>query len=99
MLVSTGAHAVLGDEQLSIGKAMLLGPCRVIPQEYTNVRCTSVDLPARLLPESIVDMAAQLIRETDVAMADAVVAYRGKHRWVQTFEAMRVEEPLACQRG
>jgi hypothetical protein len=46
--ISEGVQEVTGDERLRPKKAMLLGPCRVIPQEYPGIDCRSVDV---VLPE------------------------------------------------
>src|SRR4029079_9488725 len=44
-VVSDGLHRLAGDRVSHPEKALLLGPCKVIPQEYPRVRCRSIDLP------------------------------------------------------
>jgi non-ribosomal peptide synthase protein (TIGR01720 family) len=83
IVVSNSLHKVLGDEHLVPAKATLLGPCRLIPQEYPNVTCRSIDVTL----DSI-----ELLTELNVTGADAVVAYRNGKRWVQTFEPVRLRE-------
>jgi NAD(P)-dependent dehydrogenase (short-subunit alcohol dehydrogenase family) len=82
-VISNHLQDVTGDEFLSPAKAILLGPCLVIPQEHPNMRCTSIDLedgrPAEVCAEF-------LLKELSAGTADAVVAYRGKRRWVRAFE-------------
>jgi acyl transferase domain-containing protein/aryl carrier-like protein len=77
-------------------KATLLGPCTVIPQEYPNIACQSIDivLPERGTPEQE-ELADQLIAELSAPSADRIIAYRGCHRLVQTFEAARIGEAIA----
>jgi phthiocerol/phenolphthiocerol synthesis type-I polyketide synthase E len=92
-VVSNNLHAVTGDEQLCPEKATLLGPCRVIPQEYQNITCRSIDL---LLAEAgglkLQDLLDQLLAESAASEDSArVVAYRGRHRWVQDFEQLRLD--------
>ncbi len=41
---STGLQAVTGDERICPAKAMLLGLCRTVPQEYPHIACRSVDV-------------------------------------------------------
>ncbi|HEU4596546.1 MAG TPA: type I polyketide synthase, partial [Pyrinomonadaceae bacterium] len=43
-VVTSGMQAVHGDELLHPSKATVLGPCKVIPQEYPHVTCRSVDV-------------------------------------------------------
>ena len=45
-VVSSGMHAVGGESWVCADKATLLGPCRVIPQEYPHLSCRSVDVVA-----------------------------------------------------
>jgi len=85
VVVSNHMQDVIGSEHLDPAKALLLGPVTVIPQEYANLRCTSIDVDlagADRQRETLVD---RLLAETASAGSDAVIAYRGGHRWVQTF--------------
>jgi KR domain/Phosphopantetheine attachment site len=82
-VVSDGLHKVTGKENLSPSKAILLGPCRVIRKEFTNLRCANVDLTEG---PSVEDCAQLLFKEISVQTAEAVVAYRDSVRWVQSIE-------------
>lgn len=103
LVVSSGIQEVTGDETLRPEKATLLGPCKVIPQEHPNIICRSVDVivpsQASELEERI---AGQLLIEQETQTRGEVIAYRGTHRWVQSFEPMRLEEiaerPLRLRR-
>jgi acyl transferase domain-containing protein/thioesterase domain-containing protein/acyl carrier protein len=68
-------------------KATLLGPCKVIPCEFTNMRCESVDIeiPA---PDSRQEalLLDGLVAELATPHADDTVAYRAGQRWVQDYE-------------
>lgn len=82
---------VTGEEALCPEKAMLLGPCKVVPQESPNITCQSIDLviPAsRVFRDRDID---QLLMDLATQSSDRVIAYRGGHRWVQTFEPVRPE--------
>jgi phthiocerol/phenolphthiocerol synthesis type-I polyketide synthase E len=85
-VVSRGAQEVTGEEALEPEKATLLGPCRVIPQEMEGIDCRSIDLPARAGDAQI--LAERLLGEIEAQAPERAVAYRGSHRWVQTFEAV-----------
>jgi acyl transferase domain-containing protein len=43
--VSTDTQEVGWGEAVLPEKVMALGPCKVIPQEHTNIRCYSIDVP------------------------------------------------------
>ncbi len=86
-VISSGLHAVSGDEELHPEKATLLGPCKVIPKEYEGIVCRSVDIC--LPPTASAELADLLVAELASAAHDNLVAYRGKRRWVQTFEPLR----------
>jgi acyl transferase domain-containing protein/acyl carrier protein len=94
---------VTGDESLLPEKATVLGPCKVIPQEYANIKCRVVDIA--LAAAGSVDeerLAENLIGEFAALPFEDVVAYRGRHRWLQIFEPLRVvveEEPRLRDRG
>jgi acyl transferase domain-containing protein/acyl carrier protein len=90
-VISNHLHEVTGSEVLIPEKATVLGPVRVIPLEHPNISCRCIDV---LLPESgnsSEQLINQLIAELTISSSNSVVAYRGKHRWVQTFEPVRLE--------
>lgn len=92
-VVTNHLQEVIGDESLLPEKATVLGPCKVIPQEYPSIKCRVVDIA---LPapgsETEAKLAENLIAEFAALPSETVVAYRGRHRWVQTFEPLRVSE-------
>ncbi len=93
-IVSSNMQPVTGDEKLRPEKATLLGPCRVIPQEYANLTCRSVDivLQANSERDSLID---RLLAEFSATPEQAICAYRGRQRWVQTFDEIHLDEPTA----
>lgn len=86
-VVSDGLQAVLGDEELRSSEATVLGACKVIPQEYPNLRCRLIDIVRSQpgLPES-------LVNELNTEQFNPVVAYRNGSRWVQEYEPVRLEK-------
>ncbi|HEU4508571.1 MAG TPA: SDR family NAD(P)-dependent oxidoreductase [Pyrinomonadaceae bacterium] len=104
-VVTSNVQEVTGEELLCPEKATVLGPCKVIPQEYPNVTCCSIDvvIPEAGTPheERLID---QLTNEFAGQSTEMVVAYRGGHRWVQRFESVRLDKqetiaPLLRERG
>jgi non-ribosomal peptide synthase protein (TIGR01720 family) len=90
IVISNYLHKVLGDEQLIPAKATLLGPCRVIPQEYPNVTCRSIDVTLTSQSDKFL---VQLENELQADVTDTIVAYRNGKRWVRDFEPLRLDMP------
>ncbi len=90
LVVTRGAQSVLGDEELVPEKAAALGVARSITQECAGVSCRCIDLDPAGAPEAD---AARLVSELAADTADTVVALRGRHRWIESFEPVRVAEP------
>ncbi|MHC5857704.1 type I polyketide synthase [Nostoc sp.] len=92
-IVTNNLYDTLGQEELIPEKGTVLGPCKVIPQEYPNITCRNIDI---VIPESGTSQENQLINqlmaELTTELSDLVVAYRGSHRWVQTFEPAQLKE-------
>ncbi|MGB3292550.1 MAG: SDR family NAD(P)-dependent oxidoreductase [Phormidesmis sp.] len=93
-VVSNQVQSVTGDEHLCPQKATMLGPCKVIPQEYPHLRCRTIDValpqPDQEQWKTLID---QLWQEIQTPSAELAVAYRGRHRWVQTFEPLPLAHP------
>jgi amino acid adenylation domain-containing protein len=84
VVVSNHLHDVCGSECLDPAKALLLGPVSVIPQEYSTLRCISIDVDLTARDGHRTLLVDRLVAETASTGSDTVVAYRGGHRWVQT---------------
>ncbi|MBA4143016.1 MAG: SDR family NAD(P)-dependent oxidoreductase [Nitrosospira sp.] len=90
-VITNQLEDVTGSEQLSPEKAFLLGPCKVIPQEYSYLTCRLVDVELQIVDRSAkTRLVGQILAEAQAASAASIVAYRGPHRWIQTFE------PIQC---
>jgi acyl transferase domain-containing protein/acyl carrier protein len=91
-VITNQTQVVTGDESLRAEKATALGPCKVIPQEYSNISCSHIDIdfpnPGTISQQHLVrNLLAELVAET----VEPAIAYRGHWRWIQTFDRM----PLA----
>jgi len=86
-VVSSNMQAVVGDEIVCPEKAAALGPCKVIPKEFANISCRSIDVavsqPAGSHPDKLVD---DLIAELIVNPSEPIIAYRGNRRFAPAFE-------------
>lgn len=98
-IVTNNLHDVVGTEQLSPAKATVLGPCKVIPQEYPHITCRNIDV---VVPESdtfqLNKFVEQLMVELWASPSAPVVAYRDRNRWVQTFEPLQLPKIDAATR-
>ena len=88
-------HSVAGHEPLLPAKATVLGPVRVIPQEYPQVSTQLLDLgglPGE--PRATRALVAQLLAELEQPLqaGAAVVAYRGPQRWQPAYPALRLAD-------
>nr|WP_322712411.1 SDR family NAD(P)-dependent oxidoreductase [Nostoc sp. ChiSLP03a]MDZ8213673.1 SDR family NAD(P)-dependent oxidoreductase [Nostoc sp. ChiSLP03a] len=104
-VISNNLQSVTATEVLCPEKATLIGPIKVIPQEYANINCRSIDV---ILPpndswqeEKLIE---KLLAELTVDNSEKLIAYRGLNRWVQSFEPVhfdkaKIETPRLRERG
>jgi NAD(P)-dependent dehydrogenase (short-subunit alcohol dehydrogenase family)/acyl carrier protein len=91
-VLSNHLQAVSGEERMSPEKATVLGPCRVIPQEYGNLSCRNVDVVvAKAGTWQRKRLVERLLAELRGEGKEWLVAYRGPQRWVKSFEPVRLE--------
>jgi amino acid adenylation domain-containing protein len=87
-VVTDGVQDVVGGEASCPERARVLGPCRVLAKAN---RCRWVDIDRRG------DAADLLAAEVTAALPDLLVAHRGGHRWVRTYEPVRLSRRLAVE--
>jgi phthiocerol/phenolphthiocerol synthesis type-I polyketide synthase E len=93
-VVANQVEDVTGVEPLCAEKATLHGPCKVIPQEYPHIACRLIDVvlpPAGSAAEERLagQIAAEMATRIEPQEGTPVLAYRGPHRWLKTFEPVR----------
>ncbi len=86
-VVSDQVQEVTGDEMLRPEQATILGPCKVIPQEYPEISCRSIDIIA----SSSDDLARQLAGELLTEDPAETIAHRHGYRWTQHFEPAQLQ--------
>lgn len=97
-VISNNLQEVSGEEKIFAEKATLLGPVKVIPQEYPNVKCCNIDVQiSAASPKELHGLADQLLPELRSDIPDVIVAYRGNHRWVQSYEKVRLEKSMRTE--
>ncbi|QSJ14567.1 SDR family NAD(P)-dependent oxidoreductase [Nostoc sp. UHCC 0702] len=91
MVITNNLHNVTGEENLCPEKSTVLGACKVIGQEFTNITCRNIDI---VIPQQInkkQQLIEKLLAEIKTNYQELIVAYRGQHRWIQTFEKTQLE--------
>lgn len=92
-VISNNMQHVTGEEVISPVKAPILGPLKVIPQEYPDVRCLHIDIEypnKKSVPTQ--ELIDHLLAESFSNLSDPTIAYRGKHRWLQSYESVQIEK-------
>jgi acyl transferase domain-containing protein/thioesterase domain-containing protein len=107
-VVSNSLHQVAEEPILRPSRALLAGPCGVIPKELTNVRCRNIDveIPApdpsgtTASEDNVRKAAEQVVAELRAQAIESPVAYRNNRRWVRSFVNFRPLEnqpPIALR--
>ncbi|HTT74913.1 MAG TPA: type I polyketide synthase, partial [Candidatus Binataceae bacterium] len=115
--IGNGGRLAIGSNQLMAPegerssrpeRALLAGPCGVIPKELPELQCVHADF---VMPSGVTasngnrghalgDIALQLIAELDSGIGDSPVAYRRGRRFVRTHQPLaRQQEPIKLRDG
>jgi acyl transferase domain-containing protein/acyl carrier protein len=92
-VVTNGMQSVAGEPLDYPEKAAVLGPVKIIPQEYPNIKCRTMDV---VLPEPGSPAENLLMRQLKQEFLtpqtrEQVIAFRGDQRLVQVFEPVPLE--------
>ena len=93
LVLTNGLHDVVGNEPVCPGKALVLGPCRVIEAEYPGIRCRAIDLEAGGMGPGAEGLARALSFDAEDPARLSVVAYRGNYRWALGTEPVAIGLP------
>ncbi|MCP4150042.1 MAG: SDR family oxidoreductase, partial [bacterium] len=99
LVITDNMQEVTGRETLCPGKATVLAPVIVIPQEYPEILCRSIDIET-VAPGSWQEekQDAQLVMEAGQSSTDTIVAYRRQRRSVRTYHRQKIEKTGESQR-
>lgn len=91
-IVTNHLFNITGFDHYKPGKAMVLGLAKVIPQEFPSIhtRVIDVQLP-KGLDQQIGDLAMHIATEFLEKRKEVTIAYRGRQRWVQDYEALSLD--------
>jgi NAD(P)-dependent dehydrogenase (short-subunit alcohol dehydrogenase family)/acyl carrier protein len=90
-VISNQMHEVFCENITYPEKATVLGACRAIAQEFANISCRSIDVSLEAANSAGDEIVEQLLAEIVQKPSELVIAYRGRHRWAQTFAPVRLE--------
>lgn len=94
-VISDGMQDVLNQSVVFPQKATLMAAVEVIPKEYDNIFCRSIDVEIFQEGRTGEDFFIEFIQEEmTMAHPDRVIAYRGNQRWSRCFEPYRLEAPV-----
>ena len=96
-VLSSGLHSITGEEAFCPEKALALGPCLVIPQEYDHLDCRNIDLPDQVAGGAIQDSLLDSSVSELASDRSSMIAYRGGRRWSRSFERVRIGQPRSDQ--
>jgi len=97
-VISNNLQDLTDADELHPEKATILGICKVIPQEYANINCRSIDITlAEAGSKQWQQLIDRLFNELVAKTHEQIIAYRGNRRWVQCFETLPVEEKTLRQ--
>ena len=88
LVLGSGMKRLLPGEPLRPERAMLLGLCRVMPEEVPGLRCRVVDAQS----ESDVELLATRVIGEAAAGDEEVVAWRGHQRYIESFAPVRLAD-------
>ncbi len=93
-VITSAACKVLSDDQhIRPDRALVSGPCKVIPQEYRNMTCRHIDLALdHVSPNDQESLAERIIAELTTT-TEPTVAYRGLVRYVLQYRPLRIPKP------
>ena len=91
-IVTNNVQEVSYDDILSPEKVTVLGPCKVIPQEHQNFLCRNIDVRIAEVEKWDSHQSDSFLFELASLNTDDIVAYRGHHRWIQSYSKCRLEK-------
>lgn len=95
-IITNGMQEVTGKELVCPEKAAVTGPVRVIPIEYRNIDCCSIDITLPRAGEEEEDMEIffnQLQAEFAAGFTHPIIAYRCGYRWEPLLEFRQLQAP------
>lgn len=96
ILITDNVQEVIGTEQLVPENAPMLAACNVLPQEYPQFSCRSIDV--QVAASSPAALADALLHDLSTPTAYRYIAHRCSNRWALDYEAVRLESRAGSSR-
>ena len=90
MVLSNDLQDVTGQEPICPEKATVIGPSRVIAQEYPTLSCRSIDIAIPCQEAQRRILVTHLLGEVTTPTKEPIVALRRTGRWLLTFERAHI---------
>ena len=91
-VVANGVFDVVGEKVYAPEKALAIGSCRVLIQEFPTVRAKFIDVNVASGNKAQTTLAKNIIRETLNDSFDTVVAYRNNYRWTEGYNRVNLDK-------
>lgn len=91
-VVANGVFDVVGERVYAPEKALAIGTCRVLIQEFPTVRAKFIDVSIASGKKEQTALAKNIISETWNDSFETIVAYRNNYRWVEGYNAVQLDK-------
>jgi acyl transferase domain-containing protein/acyl carrier protein len=92
-VISTQLNDITGSDTIWPEKSTILGPIKVIQQEYQNINCRSIDI---ILPDKGSIQEQRLIEQIKLELttnpSHRQIAFRGNYAWYQSFDTIKLDK-------
>ena len=90
-VITDNAQRVCDERAANPEKATVLGLCKVIPQEYPNVKANNIDVDLASLSNGNIDAIVDLLVDQCTSDSDnTLIALRNYEVWIQDFQAVHL---------
>lgn len=96
-VITSDVQDVIGDETINPVKALVHGLSKVIPQEYYNIKCRTIDADITGKKKTDQALALRLAEELQHFPANHSVAYRRGRRWIEVYQQANLLRDAAAK--
>lgn len=86
IVISNNLYDVLGNEKINPYKSLVLGPVKVIPQEYSNINCYTIDVSD--YDDNSVDAIYNIVNN----LKYPVIVLRNGYEWIESYEKIDLKD-------
>ena len=90
-VVSNNLYLITGSEEIYPEKATIIGPIRVIPQEFPNIKCRNIDIDLQEKNNEKSDIINNLLTEIIEDSKSNIIAHRVNNRWCQIIKPVQLK--------